>query len=106
LAKKVFKKDGIKKAIKNIADDFRYSNDMSKYALLFYKVDKDGEVRGSDIDTMREYIQTGLEELEKEFQTLEWRAEQMESGANDEIALIENLRTIEEEYLLLRDFLK
>jgi hypothetical protein len=107
MAKRVFKKDSVKEAVKNIANDFRYSNDVSEYALLFYKADKDSEVRGEDIDKMIEYVEIGLKELEAEFQNLQWRSEFMSDNPSaDEIQIISNLQTIESEYKTLLEFLK
>jgi hypothetical protein len=107
LSKRVFKKEVVKKAVKNIANDFRYSNDLSDYAQLFYRADRDGEISGGDIDLMIEYIETGLKELEKEFQHLQWRHEFMHNNPTaDEIQVIENLKAIKTEYSLILKLLK
>ena len=102
MSKRVFKKDKVKSAVKNIAEDFRFSNDISESALIFYKADKDGEVRGEDIDKMVTYLETGLKELEVEFKNLEWRKEFIKDNPTaDEIKLIDNLKTIESEYKII-----
>ena len=107
MAKKVFKKDKVKSAIKNIAEDFRYSNDLSDSALIFYKADKDGELRGEDIGKMVEYLETGLKELEIEFKNLEWRRGFIKDNPTvDEIKIIDNLKTIKSEYLVILEAIK
>lgn len=107
MSKKVFKKESLKGAIKNIATDFRYSNDLSDSALIFYKADTDGELRGGDIEKMVEYLETGLTELKAEFKNLEWRRGFIQDNPTaDEIKVIDNLKTIESEYQLILEFLK
>lgn len=104
MAKREFKNKKIKQIIQNIAKDFRYSNEMGEYALLFYKADSQGMIQGSEIDQMLEYVTTGLEELSKNIQ---WRQDflQDNDGVN-EMKMLENMKIIEEEYIALRDFLK
>ena len=107
MSKKVFKKDVVKNAIKNIAEDFRYSNDLSSSALIFYKADKDGKLQGEDITKMVEYLETGLKELKIEFQKLEWRRDFMKDNPTvDEIKVVDNLKIIESEYLTILETLK
>ena len=90
--------------IKNIADDFRYSQEMDEYALLFYKADADGMISGGQIDKMLEYVTTGLEELSK---NIEWREEFLKDNAGiDEMKMLDNMKTIEEEYTELKEFLR
>ncbi|MCD6259636.1 MAG: hypothetical protein J7J31_08565 [Helicobacteraceae bacterium] len=104
MAKREFKNKRIKQIIKNIAEDFRYSNEMGEYALLFYKADSNGMINGAEIDQMLEYVTTGLEELSK---NIEWREEFLKENAGvDELKMLQNMKTIEEEYIELRDFLK
>lgn len=104
MAKREFKNKRIKQIVKNIADDFRFSQDMGEYALLFYKADGDGMISGAQIDTMLEYVTTGLVELTK---NIEWREEFLKDNTGvDEIKMLQNMKTIEEEYIELRDFLK
>lgn len=104
MAKREFKNKRILQIVKNIADDFRFSQDMGEYALLFYKADTDGIVSGAQINTMLEYVTTGLEELSK---NIEWREEFLQENRGlDEIRMLQNMKTIEEEYIELRDFLK
>ena len=104
MAKREFKNKKIKQIIKNIAEDFRYSNEMGEYALLFYKADSQGIVQGSEIDQMLEYVTTGLQELSKNIQ---WRQEFLQDNSGvDEMKMLENMQIIEEEYIALRDFLK
>lgn len=104
MAKREFKNKHIKEIIKNIADDFRFSQDMGEFALLFYKADGDGMISGSQIDKMLEYVITGLDELSKNIQ---WREEFLQENAGiDEIKMLQNMKTIEEEYIELRNFLK
>jgi hypothetical protein len=104
MAKREFKNKRIKQIVKNIADDFRFSQDMGEFALLFYKADGDGIISGGQIDKMLEYVTTGLEELSKNIQ---WREEFLKDNTGiDEIKMLQNMKTIEEEYIELRDFLK
>ncbi len=104
MAKREFKDKRLKEIIKNIADDFRYSQEMGEYALLFYKADTDGIINGAEIKQMLEYVTTGLEELSKNIQ---WREEFLkENAAIDEIKMLQNMKTIEEEYLDLKQFLE
>jgi len=104
MAKREFKNSRIKEIVKNIAEDFRYSSEMGEYALLFYKADNEGVINGSEIDKMIEYVTTGLDELTK---NIEWREEFLkDNAAIDEIKMLQNMKTIEEEYIELRDFLK
>jgi transcription elongation GreA/GreB family factor len=104
MAKREFKNKRIKEIVKNIADDFRFSQDMGEYALLFYKADGDGMISGGQIEKMLEYVTTGLEELSKNIQ---WREEFLQENVGlDEIRMLQNMKTIEEEYSELRDFLK
>ena len=103
MAKREFKNKRIKEIVKNIADDFRFSQDMGEFALLFYKADGDGMISGAQIDKMLEYVTTGLAELTK---NIEWREEFLQENAKiDEIKMLQNMKTIEEEYIELRDFL-
>jgi hypothetical protein len=107
VAKRVFKKERLKEIVKNIADDFRYSGDVGEYALLFYKADVDGSIDGADIQKMIEYVETGLSELQAEYKSMEWRREMMESEPNlDEIKLLQNMKTFEDEYTTLLEFLQ
>jgi hypothetical protein len=104
MAKREFKNKRIQQIIKNIAEDFRYSNEMGEYALLFYKADSNGIINGAEIDQMLEYVTTGLDELSK---NIEWREEFLKENAGvDELKMLQNMKTIEEEYIELRDFLK
>jgi len=104
MAKRVVKSERIKAIIKNIAEDFRFSGEVSEYALLFYKADTEGVINGSEIDTMVEYVSTGLDELKD---SIEWRSEYLDENPRaDEMRMLETLKTIEEEYTELLDFLK
>lgn len=104
MAKREFKSTRIKEIIKNIAEDFRYSREVGDYALLFYKADTAGLITGAEIDQMLEYVTTGLEELTK---NIEWREEYLKDNSEaDEIKMLNNMKTIEEEYLELKDFLQ
>ena len=103
MAKRIIKTERIKTIINNIAEDFRFSNEMGDYALLFYKAQTQGVVSGKDIDDMIEYVTTGLEELKN---NIEWRQEYLaENAGADEMKMLENLKTIEEEYVDLLAFL-
>ena len=103
MAKREFKNKKIKQIIKNIAEDFRYSREVGDYALLFYKADASGAISGAEIDQMLEYVTTGLSELTK---NIEWREEFLKDNAGiDEIKMLTNLKSIEEEYIELRNFL-
>ncbi len=104
MAKREFKNKRIQEIIKNIADDFRYSQEMGDYALLFYKADTEGMIHGAEISKMLEYVTTGLDELSKNIQ---WREEFLQENAGiDEIKMLQNMKTIEEEYLDLKQFLE
>ncbi len=104
MAKRIIKSERIKTIIKNIAADFRFSNEMGDYALLFYKAETQGVINGKEIDDMIEYVTTGLEELKNNIQ---WRQEYLaENAGADEMKMMENLKTIEEEYIDLLEFLK
>jgi len=104
MAKREFKTNRIKEIIKNIADDFRHSSEVGEYALLFYKADTSGMINGSEIDQMLEYVTTGLDELSKNIQ---WREEFLQENTGvDEMKMLKNMKTIEEEYIELKEFLK
>jgi len=104
MAKIEFNNERIKEIVKNIADDFRYSQEMDEYALLFYKADGEGMVMGTEIDKMLEYVTIGLNELNK---NIEWREEFLkENSGVDKIKMLQNMKTIEEEYIELKEFLK
>lgn len=104
MAKRIFKSERIKTIIKNIADDFRFSQEIDEHALLFYKADTEGAISGKEIDDMIYYVTTGLEELKN---SIRWRQEYLsENTGMDEIKLLENMKTIEEEYIELLRFLK
>ena len=61
-------------------------------------------LKGSEIDQMVNYVTTGLEELKDNIQ---WRQEYLsENTGTDEMKLLDNLKTIEEEYNELLKFLK
>ena len=61
-------------------------------------------LKGSEIDQMLNYVTTGLEELKDNIQ---WRQEYLsENTGTDEMKLLDNLKTIEEEYNELLEFLK
>jgi len=104
MAKRIIKTDRIKQIVKNIADDFRFSQEMDEYALLFYAVDESKELHGAQIESMKEYVSTGLKELKD---NISWRQEFLsENGGIDEMKMLDNLKTIEEEYIDLLAFLK
>lgn len=104
MAKRVIKDERIKAIVHNIAEDFRFSHETGDYALLFYKADTEGIIRGADIDTMIEYLTTGLSELQDNIQ---WRREFLsENPEVDEIRMLENLGVIEKEYIELLEFLR
>jgi hypothetical protein len=104
MAKREFKNKRLKEIIKNIAEDFRYSREVGEYALLFYKADSAGSISGAEIEKMLEYVTTGLEELER---NISWREEFLRENAGiDEIKMLQNMKTIEEEYIELKKFLE
>lgn len=104
MAKRVIKEGRIREIIHNIAEDFKFSNELGDYALLFYKADTEQVIKGSDIDTMIEYLSEGLKELQD---TIEYRREFLEQNPQaDEIKLLENLSVIEKEYIELLEFLR
>jgi len=103
MAKIILKKAKVKDAIHNIAQDFRFSGDVSESALMFYKADTDGELRGQNtIDKMVEYLETGLTQLKEDYMSLIWRKGYLDDNPSaDEIKVIDNLQTIEKEYVLI-----
>ncbi len=104
MAKRVLKEERIKTIVRNIAEDFRFSHETGDYALLFYRADTEGVIRGADIETMIEYLSTGLDELQ---QNIEWRREFLsENPGIDEMRMLENLGIIEQEYIDLLEFLR
>lgn len=104
MAKRIIKDPRIKEIIKNIAQDFRHSNELDDYALLFYKYENEDKITGGDIDKMIEYCTTGLTELHKD---LAWRQEYLSENPNmNEARLLENMFTIEQEYKELLAFLQ
>jgi hypothetical protein len=104
MAKRIIKDERIKAIVHNIAEDFRFSHETGDYALLFYKADTEAAVRGADIDSMIEYLSTGLTELQDNIQ---WRREFLsENPGIDEIRMLENLGVIEKEYIDLLEFLR
>ena len=103
MAKRLFKNERIKQIVHNIAEDFRFSGEVDEYALLFYKADTEGGISGADIAKMLEYVTTGLSELKD---NIAWREEFLSENAGfDEMKMLENLKTIEEEYIELKSFL-
>lgn len=103
MAKRIIKDERIKVIVHNIAEDFRFSQETGDYALLFYKADTEGIIRGADIDQMIEYLSTGLSELRDNIQ---WRREFLsENPGIDEMRMLENLGVIEKEYIDLLEFL-
>lgn len=104
MAKRLIKDERIKTIIHNISEDFRFSHETGDYALLFYKVDTEGVIRGADIETMIEYLSTGLSELQENMQ---WRRDFLsENPGVDEMRMLENLGVIEKEYIDLLEFLR
>lgn len=104
MAKRIIKDERIKAIVHNIAEDFRFSHETGDYALLFYKADTEGLLRGADIEAMIEYLSTGLVELQNNIQ---WRREFLsENPGVDEMRMLENLGVIEKEYIDLLEFLR
>jgi hypothetical protein len=104
MSKRVIKDDRLKEIISNIAEDFRFSNELGEYALLFYKIDNEKVIRGEDISKIKEYVETGLSELEH---AIEFKEEYLKNNPNmDEIKMLDNMKSIEEEYIELLEFLK
>jgi len=104
MAKRVIKDGRIKEIIKNISDDFRFSNEMTDKAMLFYNAESAGVIKGRDIDDMIEYVETGLVELAN---NIAWKQQFLNENAGiDEMKLLDNMKTIEEEYIDLLAFLK
>ncbi|WP_353662149.1 hypothetical protein [Hydrogenimonas sp. SS33] len=94
----------VAKIIQNIAEDFRYSGEYEKYAQLFYAVDATGTINDKAYEDMMEYLQTSLQELRKD---LNWRKEFLgENPQVEEQRLTETMKTIEQEYLTLIDYLE
>ncbi|HQS66429.1 MAG TPA: hypothetical protein PLM93_04485 [Sulfuricurvum sp.] len=103
MSKRIIKNERIKAIIHDIAQDFRFSQETGEYALLFYKVDAQGVVKGAEIDQMVTYLTTGLDELRD---NMKWRREFLNDNPQiDEIRMLENLGVIEEEYIELLKFL-
>ena len=103
MAKRIIKKAEVKAAIHNIAEDFRFSNELGDIPRMFYQADTEGVVRGEAIDAMRDYLETGLQELKEHIQ---WKSSFLaENPQADEAKVMANLKTIEQEYIVLLDFL-
>lgn len=103
MSKRIIKNERIKAIIHDIAEDFRFSHETGDYALLFYKADTEGVVKGAEIDQMVEYLTTGLKELQDNMQ---WRREFLSDNPQiDEVRMLENLGVIEKEYIELLEFL-
>lgn len=103
MSKRIIKGERIKAIIHDIAEDFRFSHETDDYALLFYKADTEGVVKGSEIDKMVEYLTIGLKELQENMQ---WRREFLcDNPQIDEMRMLENLGIIEKEYIELLKFL-
>ena len=103
MSKRIIKGERIKAIIHDIAEDFRFSRETGDYALLFYKADAQGIVKGAEINQMVEYLTTGLKELRDNMQ---WRREFLNDNPQiDEVRMLENLGVIEKEYLDLLEFL-
>jgi hypothetical protein len=104
MAKRVIKTDRIREIIKNIAADFRFTNELGDFALLFYKYENEDTIRGADIDKMIEYVTTSLSELHNDPQ---WRAQYLaENPEQKEAKVLENMFIIEQEYKDLLEFLQ
>jgi hypothetical protein len=104
MAKRVIKDERIKIIIKNIAADFRFTQEMSDKAMLFYNAESSGIIKGRDIEDMIEYVETGLLELAN---NIAWKQQFLNENAGiDEMKLLDNMKTIEEEYIDLLSFLK
>lgn len=103
MSKRIIKSERIKGIIHDIAEDFRFSHEMGEYALLFYKADTQGIIKGVEIDQMVEYLATGLKELQD---NMKWRREFLSDNPQiDEVRMLENLGIIEQEYKDLLAFL-
>jgi hypothetical protein len=90
--------------IHNIAEDFRYSGEYEKYAQLFYAVDSTRTINDQAYKDMMKYLEISLQELQKD---LAWRKTFLsENPQIEEQHLTETMKTIEQEYLTLRDYLK
>ena len=104
MAKRVIKSDRIREIIKNISADFRHTNELGDYALLFYKCENDDTIRGADIDMMLEYVMTSMAELKND---LAWRQEHLATNPqHSETRVLETMFTIEQEYKELLEFLQ
>jgi hypothetical protein len=104
MAKRVIKDERIKTIIKNIASDFRFTQEMSDKAMLFYNAESSGVIKGREIEDMIEYVETGLIELGN---NIAWKQQFLnENDGIDEMKLLDNMKTIEEEYIDLLSFLK
>ncbi len=66
MAKRIIKSERIKTIIKNIAADFRFSNEMGDYALLFYKAETQGVINGKEIDDMIVIMKEAMTVLQAE----------------------------------------
>jgi hypothetical protein len=103
MAKRIIKSERIQEIINNIASDFRYTNEVGSYALLFYKYTQDNTIRANDIDMMLEYVTTSLSELHN---APEWRAQHLQDNPEQkETQVLENMFIIEQEYKELLEFL-
>jgi hypothetical protein len=104
MAKRVIKDERIKIIIKNIASDFRFAQETSDKAMLFYNAESSGVIKGREIEDMIEYVETGLIELSN---NIAWKQQFLnENDGIDEMKLLDNMKTIKEEYIDLLSFLK
>jgi|SaaInl8_200m_RNA_FD_contig_21_755940_length_794_multi_8_in_0_out_0_2 hypothetical protein len=102
MAKKVIKDDKIYEILKNIAEDFRYSNELADIPLMFYKIEQERVIRGNDIDKVIEYCTTGLDKLNNPNEIASYYAENV---GIDQTKLDRNLDIFRAEYQDLLRFL-
>jgi len=93
----------IRVVIKNIAEDFRYTNETDDYALLFYKIDTSGLFDQDEKKQMEEYCTTGLEELQNDPL---WKKSLLDENPSfQEEHVLKNMRVIKAEYEMLLNYL-
>jgi endonuclease IV len=93
----------LKKVFNNISEDFKFSNDVGEYALLFYKIDTAGHIEEDDLPKVKEYVTTGLENQPSQAEVDEY----LQSNPNVPREQVENnIQAIKEEYEYLLEFIE
>jgi hypothetical protein len=103
MSKKVIKDEKIYEILKNIAEDFRYSNELAEIPLMFYKIEQERVIRGNDIDKVIDYCTTGIDKLSNPHEVASYYDENV---GIDKAKLDANLAVFRNEYETLLHFLQ